>query len=312
MARYRDALPQLSGDLFLIDAGLETDIIFNYGVEIPEFAAHTLLADPKGRETLANYFRGFLALADATGAGFIIGNITWKAHMHWAEDLGASEADLRQANHDAIAFLSELRDEFSGNAKPIVLDASIGPRGDAYAPEESVAADEAERYHSKQIGWLAETDVDMVSALTFTQSSEAIGVVRAAKAAGLPIVVSFTVETDGKLPTGQPLGAAIRAVDDATNQAAEYFMVNCAHPDHFFHVLGDDAWAQRILGIRCNASRKSHAELDNSDVLDDGDPVELGEQYRAIKDRLSWLNVFGGCCGSDLRHVTQIAKALAA
>ncbi len=310
MARYRNALPQLSGDLFLMDAGLETDIIFNHGVEIPEFAAHTLLPDPKGRETLINYFRGFFLLADATGAGFILDGPTWKAHMHWAKDLGASEDDLRQANHDSIAFISELRNEFSENAKPIVLDGLIGPRGDAYAPEEAVAADEAERYHSKQIGWLADTEVDMVTALTFTQSDEAIGVVRAAKAAGLPIVVSFTVETDGNLPTGQSLSAAIRAVDDATDQAAAYFMVNCAHPDHFFHVLGDEAWARRILGIRCNASRMSHAELDNSEVLDDGNPVELGEQYQSIKQRMPWLNVFGGCCGSDLRHVTQIAKAL--
>jgi homocysteine S-methyltransferase len=312
MARYRNALPQLSGDLYLTDAGLETDIIFNHGVEIPEFAAHTLLPDPKGRETLVNYFRGILSLAGATDAGFILDSQTWKAHMHWAKDLGASEDDLRQANHEAIAFISELRNEFSENAKPIVLNGLIGPRGDAYAPEEAVAADEAERYHAKQIGWLAETDVDMLTALTFTQSDEAIGVVRAAKAAGLPIVVSFTVETDGNLPTGQPLGAAIQAVDHATEQAAAYFMVNCAHPDHFFHVLGDEAWARRIRGIRCNASRKSHAELDESEVLDDGDPVELGEQYRAIKERMPWLSVFGGCCGSDLRHVTQIAKALAA
>jgi homocysteine S-methyltransferase len=312
MAQYRDALPQLSGDLYLTDAGLETDIIFNHGVDIPEFAAHTLLPDPKGRETLADYLRGFLSLAGATGTGLVLDSQTWKAHMHWAKDLGASEDDLRQVNHDAIAFISELRDEFSSNAKPIVLNAAIGPRGDAYAPEEAVAADEAERYHSKQIGWLAETEVDMITALTFTQSDEAIGVVRAAKAAGLPIVVSFTVETDGKLPTGQPLAAAIQSVDDATYRAAAYFMVNCAHPDHFFHVLGDEAWARRIRGIRCNASRMSHAELDNSEVLDDGNPVELGEQYRAIKDRMPWLSVFGGCCGSDLRHVTQIAKALAA
>ena len=311
MTRYRDALPQLSGDLFLTDAGIETDIIFNRGVEIREFAAHTLLPDPKGRETLATYFREFLSLADATGAGFIFDSQTWKAHMHWAKDLGASEDDLRRSNHEAIAFISGLRDEFSGNAKPIVLNGLIGPRGDAYAPEREIAANEAEQYHSKQIGWLAETDVDMVSALTFTQSDEAIGVVRAARAAGLPVVVSFTVETDGNLPTGQPLAAAIQAVDDATERAAAYFMVNCAHPDHFFHVLDDEAWTRRIRGIRCNASRKSHAELDQSEVLDSGDPVELGEQHRAIKERLSWLNVFGGCCGSDLRHVTQIAKSLA-
>jgi homocysteine S-methyltransferase len=312
MTRYRNTLPQLSGDLFLTDAGIETDIIFNHGIEIPEFAAHTLLPDPKGRETIANYFRGFLSLARTTGAGFVLDSQTWKAHMHWAKDLGASEDDLRQANHEAIAFISELRNEFSENEKPIVLNGLIGPRGDAYAPEEEIAAQEAEQYHSKQIGWLAETEADMVTALTFTQSDEAIGVVRAAQAAKLPIVVSFTVETDGNLPTGQSLGSAIQAVDDATDKAPAYFMVNCAHPDHFFRVLGDEAWTRRIRGIRCNASRMSHAELDQSEVLDDGDPVELGEQYQAIKNRLPWLNVFGGCCGSDLRHVTQIARALAA
>ena len=245
-------------------------------------------------------------------SALVLDSQTWKAHTHWAKDLGASEEDLRQANHEAIAFISELRSEFSDNAKPIVLNAAIGPRGDAYAPQEAIAADEAERYHSKQIGWLAETDVDMVTGLTFTQSDEAIGFVRAARAAGLPSVMSFTVELDGKLPTGQPLDAAIRAVDGATDQACAYFMVNCAHPDHFFDVLGDETWARRIRGIRCNASRLSHAELDACEVLDDGNPAELGRQYRAIKDRMPWLNVFGGCCGSDLRHVTQIAKALAA
>jgi homocysteine S-methyltransferase len=312
MPRCRDALPQLTGDLFLTDAGLETDLIFNRGVEIPEFAAHTLLPDAAGQESLATYFRGFLSLAATNGAGFVLDSQTWKAHMHWAKDLAASEADLRAANRDSVAFISQLRDEFSGNDKPIVLNGLIGPRGDAYAPEEQVAADEAEHYHAKQIAWLAETEVDMVTALTFTQSDEAIGVVRAAGAAGLPIVVSFTVETDGNLPTGQSLAAAISSVDDATDGSAAYFMVNCAHPDHFSHVLDDADWARRIRGIRCNASRLSHAELDECEVLDDGDPVELGGQYRAIKQHLPWLNVFGGCCGSDLRHVTQIAKTLAA
>lgn len=312
MARYRNRLPQFSGDLFLTDAGLETDIIFNRGVDIPEFAAHGLLANPEGRETLADYLRGFLSLAGRTGTGFILDSQTWKAHMHWAKDLGASEEDLRAANHDAVAFIAGLREEFSANTKPIVLNGLVGPRGDAYAPEEAIAVQEAEEYHAKQIGWFAETEVDMVSALTFTQADEAIGIIRAAKSAGLPIVVSFTVETDGKLPTGQPLSSAVDAVDAATDGAAAYFMVNCAHPDHFFHLLGDEGWARRIRGIRCNASRMSHAELDQCEVLDDGNPEELGDQYRAISEKMPWLNVFGGCCGSDLRHVTRIAQALAA
>ena len=207
-------------------------------------------------------------------------------------------------------FIAELRDEFSGNNKPIVLNGVIGPRGDAYAPETRLAAREAEEYHAKLIGWLAETEVDMVTALTFTQSDEAIGVVRAAQAAGLPAVISFTVETDGRLPTGQPLSEAIGAVDEATDGAAAYFMVNCAHPDRFFDVLDDSAWARRIRGLRCNASRLSHEELDECEVLDDGDPVELANQYKAITTTMPWLKVLGGCCGSDLRHVTRIAIAV--
>ena len=282
----------------------------HHGIEIREFAAHTLLPESKGRDALANYFRGFLSLAREKDAGFILDSQTWKAHMHWADDLGATDEELHEANRDAIAFITGLRDEFSGNAKPVVLNGIIGPRGDAYAPEEEIAAHEAEEYHSKQIEWLAKTEVDMVTALTFTQSDEAIGIVRAAQAADLPVVVSFTVETDGNLPTGQPLRDAIVAVDEATESGAAYFMVNCAHPDHFTHVLEDADWSRRIRGIRCNASRKSHAELDNSETLDDGNPVEFGGQHRAIREKMPWLNVFGGCCGSDLRHVTEIAHTL--
>ncbi len=294
------------------DAGLETDIIFNKGIDIREFAAHTLLPDPAGREVLANYFREMLALAKTTGAGFVLDCPTWKAHMHWAKDLAATEEEIRKANIDAVEFVSGLRDEFSANEQPIVINGLIGPRGDAYAPEIEIAVAEAEKYHAQQIGWLADSDADMVSALTFTQADEATGAVRAARAVGLPIVVSFTVETDGKLPTGQSLGDAIRQVDTATDTATAYFMVNCAHPEHFSGVIGDGDWTKRIRGLRCNASRLSHAELDECEVLDDGSPVELAQQYLELKARMPWLNVFGGCCGSDIRHITEIAKVLSA
>jgi homocysteine S-methyltransferase len=309
MALYRDSLPQLTGDFFLTDAGIETDIIFNKGVEIREFAAHTLLPEESGRQVLKDYFRGFLTLAKEMDACFQLDSQTWKAHMHWADDLKATESDLKKANQDAIAFISELRDEFKDN-KPIVLNALVGPRGDAYAPEEDVAANEAEAYHSRQMSWLADTDVDMVSALTFTQSDEAIGAVRAAKKHGLPIMVSFTVETDGKLPTGQPLGEAIKAVDTATDSYVAYYMVNCAHPTHFADVLDDESWTKRIRGLRCNASKMSHAELDEAAELDDGNPQELAGQYYDLTQKMPWLNVFGGCCGSDLRHVTEIARRI--
>lgn len=312
MARYRHRLPQLDGGLFLTDAGLETDLIFKHGIVIPEFAAHTLLPDEQGRAALTRYMEGFLELARDTGLGFVLDTQTWRAQPHFSKALEQSRAELRDANCRAVEFAAGLRDRFSTNSGPIVINGLIGPRGDAYAPEEDIAATEAQRYHGEQLEWLAETDVDMVTALTFTQSDEAIGVVRAADSSGLPVVVSFTVETDGRLPTGQPLGEAITSVDDATGGVAAYFMVNCAHPDHFAQQLAGAGWARRIRGVRCNASRMSHAELDECEFLDDGDPIELADSYRQLKNALPWLNVFGGCCGSDIRHVTEIARSIAA
>ena len=310
MTTYRHHLPQLDGGLFLNDAGLETDLIFNHGIEIPEFAAHLLLSDENGRAALTRYMEGFLNLARDAGTGFVLDTQTWRAQPHFSDALGQSPAELQAANRQAVEFASALRDRFATNTQPVVLNGLIGPRGDAYAPDEDIAAEQAEQYHAEQLGWLADTNVDMVTALTFTQSDEAIGVVRAAASLDLPVVVSFTVETNGRLPTEQPLGEAIAAVDEATGAAAAYFMINCAHPDHFAQQLGDAEWAGRVRGIRCNASRMSHAELDECEVLDDGDPTELADSYRQLQDALPQLNVFGGCCGSDLRHVTQIAGAL--
>ena len=309
---YSVTLPQLAGGLFLADGGVETDLIFNHGIDIREFAAHTLLPDPVARTELANYFRRYLELARQNQAGFILDSQTWKAHLHWAGALGSTEKELQQANRDSIAFIAGIRNEFADNGQPIVLNGIIGPTSDAYAPETHVTAAQAERYHARQLGWLAETEVDMVTATTFPQADEATGLVRAAQDAQLPVVVSFTVETDGRLPTGQALPDAISQVDDATGGGSAYFMVNCAHPDHFFHVFDGADWTRRVRGLRCNASRLSHAELDACEALDDGDPGELGRQYRAILEQMPWVNVVGGCCGSDLRHVTEIARAISA
>ena len=310
MPRYRNSLPQLSGDIFLADGGVETDLIFNHGIEIREFAAHTLLPDPKGRAAMTRYFEGFLNLARQQGTGFILDTVTWKAHRHWAEKLGATDHELKTANEECVRFIADLRARFPDNAKPIVLNAVMGPRGDAYRPEAVIAMEDAEVYFSQQLQWLAATEIDMVTALTFNQSSEAAGLVKAARNVGLPVVVSFTVETNGGLPTGQVLAEAISEVDAATDRYPSYYMINCAHPDHFGGSLQDAPWARRIRGLRANASRKSHAELDAATELDAGSPHELGQQYSALADRMPWLNVFGGCCGSDLRHVTEIARAL--
>ncbi len=312
MNRYRQQLPQLDGSLFLTDAGLETDLIFNRGVEVPEFAAHTLLASPAGQHELISYFSGFLALAARHRTGFILDTQTWKAHLHWSHDLGTSAGQLRQINHDAARFAAALRASCEDHSQPIVLNGLVGPKGDAYRPEAQLTVDQADEYHSVQLAWLAETSVDMVTGMTFTNANEAAGFVRAAARLDLPAVISFTVETDGALPSGECLGDAIEAVDSLTDGAAAYFMINCAHPDHFAEALNGDDWLKRIRGVRCNASRCSHAELDNAETLDDGDPSELGALHAKLRQQMPWLNVFGGCCGSDLRHMEKIAKAVLA
>lgn len=310
MPRYRDGLPQLTGGLFLTDAGVETDLIFNHGIEIREFAAHTLLPLADGRAALSRYFEGFLDLARAQNVGFILDTVTWKAHAHWADKLGADAAELKAANEEAVRFIADLRARYQDNARPIVLNGVVGPRGDAYRPEAIIEMADAENYYAQQLGWLAATDVDMITGLTFNQSGEAAGLARAARTAGLPCVVSFTVETNGALPTGQSLADAIDEVDAASDAYPAYYMINCAHPDHFGGALADAPWARRVRGIRANASRRSHAELDEAPELDAGNPHELAHQYRDMATRLPWLNVFGGCCGSDLRHVSEIARVL--
>jgi len=313
MTKYRTRLPQLDGGLFVTDGGLETTLIFHDGIDLPLFAAFPLLDDSDGRETLRRYFTRYAGIARANGLGFILESPTWRASPDWAEQLGYTPGALDRANQDSIALMAEVRAAHETPGTPVVISGCVGPRGDGYDPGAAMTPDQAEAYHGVQIGSFAGTEADMVTAITMTNAEEAIGVTRAARAAGLPVVISFTVETDGRLPTGQPLKEAVMAVDAATDAGPAYYMINCAHPTHFETVLAaDEAWLQRLRGIRANASRLSHAELDEAEELDDGDPVEFGQQHRALRLRHAHINVFGGCCGTDHRHVEQICGSFRA
>lgn len=305
MSAYRYCLPQLKETCFLTDGGIETSLIFQRGFDLPLFAAFVLLDDKRGREAVKSYYRDFLRIAEERGMGFILESPTWRCSRGWGEKMGYDAQKIELFNRAAIGLMEELRRESSTDG-PIVISGNIGPQGDGYALETQLSADEAEEYHSHQIRTFAETAADMVAAVTMTHSGEAIGVVRAARSEGMPIAIAFTTETDGRLPSGEALGEAIEKVDEATGAAPVYYMINCAHPDHFSDVLGEGAWRSRIRGIRANASRKSHAELDNSDVLDPGNPAELAEDYKRLRRMLPDLTVFGGCCGTDHRHITQI------
>ncbi len=310
MAKYRSAPPQLSGELFLTDGGIETSMLFHEGIDLPYFAAFPLLNDPKGQDVLKKYFHNHCAIANKYNVGFILEAITWRASMGWAEKLGYSKQGLDEMLHNAIEFLIPFRNEYENENTKMVISGCIGPRGDGYVPGELMTVEEAEDYHALQIETLSQTDADMVTALTLNYVDEAIGIARAAKSFDMPAVISFTVETDGKLPTGQSLKDAIEQVELETNQSPIYYKINCAHPLHFEDVVSTgESWLQKIRSLRANASTRSHAELDEAEELDEGNPAELGMQYQELRNKLPNLNVLGGCCGTDHRHIEAICKA---
>ncbi len=311
MAKYRKKLPQLAGDFFLTDGGIETTLIFHEGQELPHFAAFHLFSTERGIESLRKYFATYAEIASALRTGLILETPTWRASSDWGQRLGYTASLLAEANRRATALLEDIREKYEGPTTPIVISGCVGPRGDGYVPGTAMSADEAEAYHRPQIEVFAGTAADLTTAITMNYAEEAIGVARAAKHAGIPAVISFTVETDGRLPTGQTLEEAITQVDQATSRYPAYFMINCAHPSHFEHGLSASApWVERIRGLRANASRMSHAELDNAPELDAGNPVELGHQYASLKkELLRHLNVMGGCCGTDHRHITEIGRS---
>jgi S-methylmethionine-dependent homocysteine/selenocysteine methylase len=309
-AKYRDRLPQLDGGLFLTDGGLETTLIFHEGFDLPCFAAFVLLDSERGEKALRDYFDRYVPMAIAAGAGFILEAPTWRANPDWAAKVGYGREALARNNRAAIALLLELRDRYETAASPMVVSGAIGPRGDGYDPGTLMSPEEAADYHGFQIGLFRDAGADLVSAFTMTNVGEAQGIALAAKAAEMPCVISFTVETDGRLPTGDSLAEAIKSVDEATGNGPAYYIINCAHPTHFDHVLDTgETWIKRLRGLRANSSRMSHADLDNAPELDIGDPLELGGQYAELRRRFPHINVLGGCCGTDHRHVDCISTA---
>jgi S-methylmethionine-dependent homocysteine/selenocysteine methylase len=310
MARHRTNLPQLADRLFLTDGGIETTLVFLEGFELPYFAAFHLMTSERGRNALRDYYRRYVAIATRHGLGFLFESPTWRASTDWAQKLGYSLAELTDINGRSIALMVELRNAHETKTTPMVISGCVGPRGDGYDPGRVMSVAEAQEYHAEQIKAFSETEADMVTAITMTNADEAIGVVRAARAAAMPVAISFTVETDGRLPTGQNLQEVIAAVDAATDRPPAYYMINCAHPTHFNAVLDTEkGWVKRLRGIRANASKRSHAELDQAKDLDDGDSIELGRQYWELRRRHPQLTVLGGCCGTDHRHIEQICLA---
>lgn len=311
MQIFDHGLPNQTGRLFLTDGGLETSLIFLEGEDLPLFASFVLLDTPEGREKLKAYYRPYADLAVRHCTGFVLESPTWRSNPDWGTKLGYSAADLERVNLEAIKLMHELAAEYRTQTAPFLVSGCIGPRGDGYVAGEAMTVEEARDYHAAQARAFATAGVDMISAITMTTIEEGAGVALAAKAVGVPSVISFTVETDGRLPSGDTLAQAIRTVENISGNWPAYYMINCAHPTHFMHVLEElGPLAARVRGLRANASRRSHAELDESTDLDAGDPQELGQQYHELRRWLPVLAVVGGCCGTDHRHVEAVCHAL--
>ena len=295
----------------LTDAGLETVLVFDDGFELPEFAAFPLVDRDDGRAALRRYYAEFLELARDRDVPLVLSAPTWRASSDWGRLLGYEGDELAEVNRHAVVFLESVRDDVldPGACDGVLIEGCVGPRSDAYRPTLLMDEEEAEGYHAPQLHALAEAGCAQVSALTLTYPEEAIGITRAATDAGLPATIGFTVETDGRLPNGASIEDAIVAVDAATDGAPLAFMINCAHPTHFADALPEGDSRRRIGGLRANASSLSHAELDEAEELDSGDPADLAERYVALRRELPELEVVGGCCGTDIRHVTAICDA---
>jgi homocysteine S-methyltransferase len=306
--------PQKTSRSFqLTDAGLETVLIFEEGFDLPLFAAVPLLDDERGRSALLNYYRGFVDIAEAQDVDLILDTPTWRASQAWGDQLGYNADALDRINVDAVELLKQIRVESSTSSPEISISGSVGPAGDGYVAGRRMSVAEATAYHLPQLRSFARAGADVATALTMTYIDEAIGLTLAAKAVGIPLVLSYTVETDGALPSGQQLEEAIEAVDAASDGYPVFYGINCSHPQHFAHrISSDEEWCSRIGLLRVNASQKSHEELDNSPELDPGDPTELGAEIADLRAQLSGLVTVGGCCGTSHVHIEQIAHACAA
>ncbi|WP_337004535.1 MULTISPECIES: homocysteine S-methyltransferase family protein [unclassified Microbacterium] len=293
------------GVRFVTDGGLETDLIFHHGIDLPDFAAFVLLDDERGRELLRHYYRGYADIARAHDTGLRLESATWRASADWGDRLGYDAGDLDRVNAVAVATLREVAADYR-DLSATRLIGTLGPRGDGYRPgawDARTGTDDALSYHRAQVRSLAEAGADAVIAYTLTDAAEAIGVVRAARAVGIPVEISFTVDVDGLLASGITLAETVRRVD--AEAPPDGYFLNCAHPDHLDGAVDADT-AGRIVGIRPNASRLSHAELDEAPELDEGDPHDLAVRTVALVERLPALEVLGGCCGTDARHVAAM------
>jgi S-methylmethionine-dependent homocysteine/selenocysteine methylase len=286
---------------WVTDGGLETDLTFLRGIDLPEFAAFPLVQDTAGTAVLESYYADYAAIARTAGAGLVLETPTWRANPDWGAKLGYEAAALDQVNKQAIDLVRRVA--AASEVPRVMVSGAIGPRGDGYVAA-GHRSEEAAHYHELQLRSFAEAGVDVAHAMTLSEPAEAVGIVQAARSVGVMIGISFTVETDGRLPDGTPLGRAVELVDDQA--APDWYGVNCAHPTHVLPALDGGEWQSRLRGFRPNASTLTHAELDVMEVLDKGDQELLGSTTAQLLLGVPSITTLGGCCGTDASHVAAL------
>ncbi|MFT3987754.1 homocysteine S-methyltransferase family protein [Aestuariivirga sp.] len=304
----RAALPQQAGHLMTTAGGFETWMQYVDGFKLRHFCGFELLNDPRGVTRLRDYHRKVVEAAVANGFGVINEGLHYRASRDWGDLTGFSREGLAEINMRGIDLYRDFAREYQSPQTPMLVGGVIGPRGDAYNVGRTPDAAESEDYHSEQILTFRKAGADHVTAMTFSSVEEAIGLARAAKALDMPVVISFFVAPGGKLKGGETLDEAISRVDAATGTAPAYFMINCTHPTEFTPGLTPGPWNSRLGGFMPNAVAMETLDLCKLGHLEDGDPQELGGQMAELAQRFPHVNVWGGCCGTDGRHIGQITR----
>ena len=300
--------PQQEGRFYLSEGGTETELMYKYGFELPQFAMFPLLDNPDAASKMRGMFRRYLDVVAANGMSALMGGLDYRASPDWGELLGYSPEGLAEANLQSIAFLREIANEYTSDIPEILIQGLIGPRGDAYERNERITENEAEDYHSVQLQTLKNADVDLALALTFNNVPESIGVARAAAKIGVPLGLSLTLDSNSKLHSGTSLAEAITAIDAETNRSPEFYSINCSHPVEFEPAIKSEDWISRVRGVRPNASKMEKIALCEIGHLESGDPVELGELCGDLARRYPHMDIWGGCCGTWDTHIEEIAK----
>lgn len=299
---------QQDGRFYLSEGGTETEFMYKHGFELPHFAMFPLLDNPKASAKMKDMFRSYLDVAADHNFCALMGGLDYRASPDWGELLGYSPAGLADANLQSIEFLRDVASEYSSDIPETLIQGLIGPRGDAYARNESITESEAEDYHAVQLETLKKADVDLALAMTFNNIPESVGVARAAAKIGVPLGISLSLDSNSKLNSGPSLADAITTIDKETDQSPEFYLINCSHPLEYEPAIEPGDWVKRIRGVRPNASKMEKIALCKIGHLEDGDPEELGVLCGDLAQRYPHMDIWGGCCGTWNNHLDQIAR----